>query len=304
MLASLAVTIADALRLDHVAIDLMSPLNDWRRVAECGEPTTHDENFPLATGDQRLGRLVVGCRRAALGRRDREVLTDVVSHVTLAVGLIRLTGELRRSRLSVVTAREEERRRLRRDLHDGVGPSLTGISMGLRTVVRRLHRIAPAPQDVALLERLADEVDTSADDVKRIVRDLRPTALDDQTLAGALAEFARSLQGVLYITLELPGTDCRLPAAVEIATYRIATEALNNVVRHAGATNCSLCLAVTDHVELEVTDDGVGIPQRHASGVGLAAMRERAAELGGTTAIAPIVPHGTRVHASLPLAVT
>src|SRR5262249_37971170 len=88
----------------------------------------------------KMFRPVVGCRSAVLGRRDRAVLADVVPHVTLAVGLVRLTGDLRRSRLSVVTAREEERRRLRRDLHDGVGPSLTGISMGLRTVVRRLRR--------------------------------------------------------------------------------------------------------------------------------------------------------------------
>jgi len=78
-------------------------------------------------------------------------------------------------------------------------------------------------------------------------------------------------------------------------------EALNNVVRHAAATTCSLCLAVTDHVELDITDDGIGIPPRHPAGVGLTAMRERAAELGGRTAIAPVAPHGTRVHATLPL---
>ena len=304
LLASLAVTIADALRLDHVAVDLVSATNNWTRIAECGDPRGHDESFPLAMGDQLLGRLVVGWRGAALGRRDREVLADVVPHVTLAVGLVRLTGDLRRSRLSVVTAREEERRRLRRDLHDGVGPSLTGISMGLRTVVRRLRRTGAEVKDVSLLDRLADEVDTSAGEVKRIVRDLRPTALDDQGLAGALAEFARSLDGVLEVTLNLPSVDCTLPAAVETATYRIAMEALNNVVRHAGATRCSLSLAVTDHVELDITDNGIGIGHRHPTGVGLTTMRERAAELGGRTAIASITPHGTRVHAMLPLVLT
>ena len=302
LLVSLTATVAEALRLDHVAIDLTSPGDGWIRVAECGTGTDHDDDFALATGDQVLGRLVVGCRGARLGTRDRAVLADVVPHVTLAVGLIRLTGELRRSRLNVVTAREEERRRLRRDLHDGVGPSLTGISMGLHTVVRRLHRAGSNPQDAELLERLADEVDTSAREVKRIVRDLRPTALDDQGLAGALTEFARSLEGVLDITLELP-VICTLPAAVETATYRIALEALNNVVRHAQAKNCSLCLAVTDHVELDVTDDGVGIPARHPAGVGLATMRERAIELGGATTIGSMDPHGTRVHATLPLGV-
>ncbi|HKA67876.1 MAG TPA: histidine kinase [Actinomycetes bacterium] len=304
LLASLAVIIADTLRLDHVAIDLMSVTNDWTRIAERGDPGEHDESFPLAMGDQLVGRLVVGCRSAVLGRRDRDVLADIVPHVTLAVGLVRLTGDLRRSRLSVVTAREEERRRLRRDLHDGVGPSLTGISMGLRTVVRRLRRTSSEVNDVSLLDRLADEVDASAGEVKRIVRDLRPTALDDQGLADALAEFARSLGGVLEVTLNLPSGDRTLPAAVETAIYRIAMEALNNVVRHAGATRCSLYLAVTDHVELDITDDGIGIPDRHPAGVGLTTMRERAAELGGATVIASIAPHGTRVHATLPLAVT
>jgi two-component system NarL family sensor kinase len=303
LLASLAMIIGDALRLDHVAIELPSAPNGWTRVAGRGAPTEHDENFPLALGDQLVGRLVVGCRSAALGRLDRAVLADVVPHVTLAVGLVRLTGDLRRSRLSVVNAREEERRRLRRDLHDGVGPSLTGISMGLRTVVRRLRRTGAQVDDVALLDRLGDEVDASAGEVKRIVRDLRPTALDDQGLAGALAEFARSLDGVLEVTLTLPSVDYTLSAAVEIATYRIAMEALNNVVRHAGATSCSLCLAVTDRVELDITDDGIGIPNRHPAGVGLTTMRERAAELGGATVIASVAPHGTRVHATLPLAV-
>jgi signal transduction histidine kinase len=140
--------------------------------------------------------------------------------------------------------------------------------MGLRTVVRRFRRTDAQVEDISLLDRLADEVDASAGEVKRIVRDLRPTALDDQGLAGALTEFARSLDGVLEVTLNLPSVDCTLPAAVEIATYRIATEALNNVVRHAGATSCSLCLAVTDHVELDIIDDGIGIPHRHPAGSG------------------------------------
>jgi signal transduction histidine kinase len=170
--------------------------------------------------------------------------------------------------------------------------------------MRKLRRAEAQVSGVALLERLADEVDASAGEVKRIVRDLRPTALDDQGLAGALTEFARSLAGVLDLTLTLPSADCTLPAAVETATYRIAMEALNNVVRHADATKCSLCLVVTDHVELDITDDGIGIPHLHPAGIGLTTMRERAAELGGATVIASVAPHGTRVHATLPLAVT
>jgi two-component system NarL family sensor kinase len=302
LLGSLTDTIAEALRLDHVAIDLPTS-GGWSRVAEHGESVDGDEDLSLSTGDQVLGRLVVGCHGSALGGRDRDVLADVVPHVTLAVGLVRLTSDLRRSRLAVVTAQEEERRRLRRDLHDGVGPTLTGISLALHTVVRRMRRAGADSYDASLLARLADEVDRTVGDVKRIVRDLRPTALDDQGLAAALAEFARTFEGVIEIDLDLPQAEPGLPAAVEIAVYRIATEALTNVVRHASARSCCLCLAVAERVELDVRDDGIGITSVHPSGVGLATMRERAAQLGGTLAITSVEPHGTRVHASLPMAV-
>jgi signal transduction histidine kinase len=302
LLSSLADTIATALRLDHVAIDVLGSAG-WDRVAEHGEPVAGDEDLVLATGDQVVGRLVVGCSGSALGGRDREVLSDVVPHVTLAVGLVRLTSDLRRSRLAVVTAQEEERRRLRRDLHDGVGPTLTGISLALHTVVRRMRRGGADEYDVSLLDRLAGEVDRSVGDVKRIVRDLRPTALDDQSLVAALAEFARTFEGLIDVRLDLPEAGPALPAAVEIAVYRIATEALTNVVRHASASACRLRLDIADNVELDVRDDGVGISSVHPSGVGLAAMRERAAQLGGTLVITSLEPHGTRVHASLPVAV-
>ena len=128
--------------------------------------------------------------------------------------------------------------------------------------------------------------------------------LDDQGLAGALSEFVRSLDGVLDIELDLPAKEPVLPAAVEVATYRIATEALTNVVRHAAATSCRLSLDVNDHVNIDVTDNGVGIAAYQRAGVGLAAMRERATELGGTFAVAAVEPRGTRVHAVLPLVLT
>jgi signal transduction histidine kinase len=302
LLRTLADTVGAVLRLDHVAIEVLSS-SGWARVAEHGESVDGDEVFPLASGDQVIGRLVVGCIGSTLGARDRTVLSDVVPHLTLAVGLVRVTGDLRRSRLAVVTAQEEERRRLRRDLHDGVGSNLTGISLALHTVSRRMRRGDADPNDVALLDRLASEVDRSVGEVKRIVRDLRPTALDDQSLSAALAEFARSFANVIDVSLHLPEAEPVLPAAVEIAIYRIATEALTNVVRHASASSCCVWLVVAEHVELDVRDDGVGIAAAHPAGVGLAAMRERATQLGGTLVISSIEPHGTRVHACLPMAV-
>jgi two-component system NarL family sensor kinase len=303
LLPSLAATLASGLRLDHVAIDVCTTAGEWKRVGESGSETDHDELFPLMRGEEEVGRLITGCRDNHLGRRYREVLGDVVPHLTVAVGVVQLTRELQRSRLRELAAREEERRRLRRDLHDRVGPALTGISMGLHAVLRRLRRNDAAIEDVSLLAQLAAEVDRSAGDVKRIVRDLRPSALDDQGLAGALAEFVRSLNGVLDVDLRMPGTGGALPAAVETATYHITMEALNNVVRHAAATRCSVLLTVSDHVDLDITDNGIGIPARHRPGVGLVAMRERASELGGSTEIGSVSPHGTRVHAVLPMSV-
>ena len=137
-------------------------------------------------------------------------------------------------------------------------------------------------------------------EVKRIVRDLRPTALDELGLLGAVAEFARGFDGVLQLHLELPAQEPSLPAAVEVAAYRIVTEALTNVVRHAAAAGCWLRIEARDVVEIDVVDDGVGLAPDAAAGVGLAAMRERAAELGGSVTVGPHAPHGTHVHVLLP----
>ena len=137
-------------------------------------------------------------------------------------------------------------------------------------------------------------------EVKRIVRDLRPSALDELGLMGAVAEFARSIDGAVQLHVELPGQEPALPAAVEVAVYRIVTEALTNVVRHARAATCWLRIDTRDMVEIDVVDDGIGLNGRNGNGVGLAAMRERAAELGGTVTLGPHRPHGTHLHVRLP----
>jgi signal transduction histidine kinase len=135
------------------------------------------------------------------------------------------------------------------------------------------------------------------------VRDLRPTALDDHGLTGALREFALRLGDAVRFDLDLPPQDATLPAAVEIATYRITTEALTNVVRHAGASNCRVRLVIGEHVDIDVTDDGVGLAHPRPSGMGLQAMHERVTALGGTLDVTCVAPHGTRVHARLPVEV-
>jgi signal transduction histidine kinase len=149
---------------------------------------------------------------------------------------------------------------------------------------------------------MADEVDGVVQEIKRIVRDLRPTALDQLGLTGALAEFSRRFAGDLDIRLSLPEAPAPLPAAVEVAVYRIVTEALTNVVRHAHAERCWVRIVTDDPVEIDVIDDGIGIDHRRSDGVGLTAMRERAAELGGAVEVVRGPTTGTHLHVRLPAA--
>ncbi len=141
-------------------------------------------------------------------------------------------------------------------------------------------------------------------DIRRIVYNLRPPSLDELGLVGAMR--ARAAQyntqpGKLKVLVEAPETLPALPAAIEVAVYRIVQEALNNVARHAGAETCRITLSVANEACIEIIDDGRGLPAEPHMGVGLLAMRERAVELGGTCVIEAAQPCGTRIHARLPL---
>ena len=281
-------------------------VDGWRPGATVGPPTRHRRVVPLTHRGEVAGRLVLGWEAApSLRGRDERIVEQITGPLSLAVGWVRLTDDLRRSSAAIVSAREEERRRLRRDLHDGIGPSLTGVSLGVRTAVRQLSRVpdrAVVAPTHELLAQVADEVDASVGELKRIVRDLRPTALDQLGLVGAVAEFTRGLGDALAVHLALPAHPLELPAAVEVATYRIVTEAVTNVVRHARAATCWLTITAGPSVEIDVVDDGVGIAAAAPRGVGLTAMHERAAELGGSVRLSPNRPRGTRVHVMLPAA--
>ena len=245
LLPDLATTLQRELRMDAVAIDVRRD-DDWQRVATCGGPTPHTREVLLRHRDEVVGRLVVGWEQGpTLRPQDDAALVQLAGPLTLAVRWVGLSEDLHRSNMATVLAREEERRRLNRDLHDGLGPALTGVSLGLRTAVGRVAARG-GPELVpttALLDRLADEVDATVTDLRRIVRDLRPTALDQLGLMEALTEFVRKYNDDLEIHLVLPEAPVALPAAVEVATYRIVTEAVTNVVRHAGASRC--CLSIT-----------------------------------------------------------
>jgi signal transduction histidine kinase len=306
LLPALAGIVQRDLRVDAVAIDVRTP-DGWRREAAIGPPTTYSRTVELDQHGESVGRLVVGWEYGpSLRARDEHVLAELAGPLGLALGWVRLAADLRRSSVAIVSAREEERRRLRRDLHDGLGPALTGVSLGLRTALRQLER-SPDSEALSgprlLLERAADEVDAIVVEVKRIVRDLRPTALDQLGLVEAVVEFTRTFDDELEIQLKMPPDAVDLPAAVEVATYRIVTEAVTNVVRHAHAAKCWLTISTGDRtVDIDVVDDGIGIGVGDAAraGVGLTAMRERAAQLGGTVEVEPHEPHGTHLHVRLP----
>jgi signal transduction histidine kinase len=219
---------------------------------------------------------------------------------------VHLNADLRQSREQLVAAREEERRRLRRDLHDGLGPQLASQTLTL-TAARQLLRADPAAAD-ALLAQAVGHAQDAITDIRRVVYGLRPPALDDLGLASALREQVERYQssGVAF-TLTAPGQLPPLPAAVEVAAYYIAHEGLTNVVRHARAQHCRLNLCLEPNgssapaaLIVEIADDGVGLPPDVRTGVGLASMRERAEEVGGILTLAT-APGGTTVRARLPM---
>jgi signal transduction histidine kinase len=300
MLPALVETIAQALKLPYVAIETGAGENA-RLAAAYGNAPSRVVRLPMQYQTETVGHLLVAPRRAdeTLSATDLNLLATVAQQTGAAVHAVQLTSDLQRSRERLVMAREEERRRIRRDLHDGLGPALAALAMEADTARVFVRR------DAARAEQLLDEIIAKAQnavqDVRRLVYNLRPPALDELGLVGALNQHIASMSGQMQLTFHAPDALPPLPAAVEVAAYRIAQEALNNVVRHTHAQHCTLRLESNHALELEICDDGQGIPPDARSGVGLLSMRERAAELGGTCVIESLPEGGTRVLARLPL---
>jgi signal transduction histidine kinase len=269
-----------------------------------GDPTTVD----LEVGGTRVGRLEmeVASLRAPFGPRDRRLLEDVGTQVGALVQALEAGRELQRSREELVAAREEERRRLRRDLHDGLGPSLATTLMRLEVARDLVDRDPAAARD--LVERLVDQTEADIVEVRRLVDGLRPPALDQLGLVSALRQRADQHNHAVALGSGAPrwvfaaddvGT---LPAAVEVAAYRIVVEAVNNAVRHSGGTEVTVHLRRRpDALELVVRADGAGLSDVPGSGVGLDSMRDRAPEVGGSCTTSSPASGGTEVVARLPL---
>jgi signal transduction histidine kinase len=307
LLPTIVDSVTSALRSPYAAIDVATDGGPPRTAAARGTLPAGAAplRVPLTSAGAHVGDLVVGPRRPTEGfnEADRRLLAGLAHHAGAAVHAADLTSQLQRSRERLVTAREEERRRMRRDLHDGLGPVLAGIAMQLDAARRLMRR----DQDAAgqLLQHLREQTQAAIADIRRLVYELRPPALDDLGLTGALAQHAASCStaGGLQVSVHADPHLPALPAAVEVAAYRIATEAVTNVTRHASAHTATVKLTASEGMlHIEVTDDGRGVSPLHRAGVGLTSMRGRAEELGGTCTLLPRPGGGSIVSAQLPLA--
>lgn len=320
VLPTVVTTVRDVLRLPYVAIYLQQDSQGYKIVAESASPQLRIEHgkiripgmeregrcIPLIHQGETVGYIVLGPRapNEAFSTTDLRLLEDLAPQVGVAVHAVRLTADLQRSRERLVLAREEERRRLRRDLHDGLGPQLAGLALKLETLRNRLNG---DPLADSILADLAKRTQDATADVRRLVYELRPPTLDEFGLVMALREGATQFlqQGGdgLNIAFDAPENLPPLPAAVEVAVYRITQEALTNVIRHANASTCLVRLSLDESAGflcLEVQDDGKGLLLKRRAGVGLNSMRERAEELGGTFTITSTPTGGTCLTAQLP----
>ena len=297
-------TVAQALKLPYVAVELADQ-DGFRPAASYGlSPTRKDQHIalPLVYQNERIGRLVLSPRSPgeSFNPAEKDLLADIARHVGVAANAVLLTENLQRSRERIVTAREEERRRLSRDLHDGLGPQL--VSLGFK--VEAAQNLLGEDQEAVgkLLQQLKTQTKSALGDVRRIAYDLRPPALDQLGLVPAIHEHIASLElpGGLEIKLKSPDEMPALPAAIEVAAYRIVLEAVTNVIHHSGASRCTVDLQANGWFEIEVSDNGKGLPEHLILGVGVRSMRDRTSELGGAFNIMNNPGGGTQITARLP----
>ncbi|WP_018655084.1 sensor histidine kinase [Actinomadura flavalba] len=291
-----AATVREALHADGVVIEVLDRDGQVTSVRS-GDPGERRHFVPLVWHSEPVGRLLYGLSRPP----DPRLASVLSRNLAELASATRLAIDVQRSRERILRTREEERRRLRRDLHDGLGPTLASLAMTVDAARIRL-RTDPGAVD-PLLEELRTTMGRTIGDIRDLVYGLRPPALDDLGLAGAI----RALGGVVStgdgprVDVHVEGDLDLLPAAAEVAAYRIVQEALTNVHRHARADSAVVRLSLNGDLHVSVGDDGIGVAERGASGVGMTSMRERAAELGGSCTVGPGPGGGTLITARLPV---
>lgn len=272
------------------------------------EPSGTPTKIPLEFCGERVGELTVWPRlgETALSDRDVRLIASASAPIAHLAATVRLTGDLRRSQATLVNAREEERRRIHRDLHDDLGPTLAGQALLLDAAASTLDDDPEAATGfVDMARHRADEL---VDHIRRMSRDLRPSALDQLGLAPSLRRAVSAADnGGVHIEADIGELD-GLSAATETAAYRIITEALANALRHSDATTIQVCVhgCAGGGIDATISDDGRGgapaARDGDGVGVGLRSMHQRAGELGGHVHITSSADLGTTVELMLPRA--
>jgi signal transduction histidine kinase len=306
-------TVAKALKLRYVAITRQpegsQPERNQKPIAAYGDAQATVNRYPLLFSGEPIGELEVASRlgQESLTPADERLLRDLARQLGVAVHAAQLTAVLRQSRTRLVTAREEERRRLRRDLHDGLGPQLASQTLTLDVIAKLLH--SDPEQAATLMLTVRQQMQQAVSDIRDLIYGLRPPVLDDLGLYGAIEEFVERIgqPGRDQIYLHLADKRVALPAAVEVAAYRIVQEAVTNAIKHAQASQITVtsmldCAPqVPCSISVKICDNGIGLPADYAVGIGLQSMRERAEELGGSCVIGKRREGGTEVVAQLPI---
>ena len=302
VLPSIAETIGHSLKIPYAAIWLDQDGTE-KMAASFGTETSDLDSFPLVYQGETIGRLEVS-RRAPnedFSEADHRLIENIAQQAGAAAQTVRLNADLIRSRTQIVNEREDERLRMRRDLHDELGPMLAAQGLKL-TAARQVIRTRPEKAE-NLLDEVIQQSQQTVTDVRRLVHGLRPPVLDQLGLIDAIRDLARNHSGgpALEITAPPDGLP-HLPAAVEVNAYRITLEAWNNAVRHAQASRCDVKFCIEQEMlVISIQDDGLGMPEEYRAGVGLRSMRARAQEIGGQLKVDSVQPHGTCITVRLPL---
>ncbi|MFB9325655.1 GAF domain-containing sensor histidine kinase [Paenibacillus aurantiacus] len=325
VLEIVARTVKDSLRLPYTAIHLMVG-GEALSVSSAGEEQGEVIPIPLIAGGEEIGRLLV-CARGpdeSFSEADWKLLRflarqagTVVQGVKQATEIERLLGDLQDTREQLIFAREEERRSMRKNLHDDIAPRLAAMRLTSSLVVDWIQKDPNKAIDI--MNKFKQDIGDAVDEIRGIVYDLRPQALDELGLNGAIRQRVEQIGQIsqvkdiaasappLQVELMLPERLPILPAAIEVGAYRIVTEAFLNVVKHARASSCLIRIHLREEagtLAIEVTDDGIGFasnPVPTEGGLGLYSLRERAEELGGSCSIREVSGGGTQVAAQLPL---
>ncbi|CAN5333792.1 hypothetical protein BH10ACT7_BH10ACT7_01290 [soil metagenome] len=288
-------TVSDSLFLDGAALVGEGVLS--HTVGTVGGAA---EDFPIVYQGEQLAVLRVAPRRgeSEFTRRDRATLARLLVHAAPALHGARALADLGDAHSRLLIAREEERRRLRRDLHDDLSPSLSGLALSAAALARTAASLDSSLAGQA--DELHQDIQQTVLQSRDIAHGLRPPILDDLGLVAAIRDRVHG-PGALAITLTAPEGRLDLPAAVDLAVLRIVQEAVANVRRHARATACTITISAGDSLLVRVEDNGIGMPARRRPGIGLTSIRERSTELGGTARFSTTAAGGGLVEVSIPL---